>query len=245
MEVEVLGSSKPAARGLPTRLGISCRFLQADGSRSCDRQLGVSCIPGGDALPVRRLEAFQLCRMGAQDTLVPVEDVGGAHAAARAQGTLVPADNNGRGEPFTTERVAPSACMHCSPVHSAGPGNHFLTLAIVSSCSCAHHGKGKPPRLVANLSPDALCGSHAGTAQKSFHVRTGPLLDWCIDYSSVPAVCVATEHAWCAGSLNVPLSGSTQGRSSCLPTSQGPHSVSPGAQEVAQIARLGLATASL
>ena len=35
-------------------------------------------------------------------------------------------------------------------------------------------------------------------------MRTGPVLDWCIEHSDTPSLWIATELAWCGQTLQMP-----------------------------------------
>jgi hypothetical protein len=153
--------------------------------------------PGDAARPVRRLEAFQVCRLDDPSSLVPLEDVDGASTAVRGQGRLTPAGTAG-GEALA------SHCQGAGALWEPCKGSAKCAIQELWA-QCKKHALRQSCQrrtLGVMAATDRACAP-AGAAKESLHVRTGALQEWCIDYSgSDPALWVATEHAWCAPSLH-------------------------------------------
>lgn len=122
----------------------------------------------------------------------PLEEVDGVSEAVVAQGQVIPSDAIAAGD---APILLLSTCTNLRRRAPAWPGAMALILHIAWTCllsmdlaQVAHYLRGN--KIV-------TLGTADGASQ-SMHIRTGPLLNWALDYSGTMSVLVQTETAWYA-----------------------------------------------
>ena len=122
----------------------------------------------------------------------PLEEVDGVSEAVVAQGQVIPSDAIAAGDAPT---LLLGTCTELAPQSTSMAGSMASILHIAWTCllsmdlaQVAHYLRG---------SDISTLGTADGASQ-SMHIRTGPLLNWALDYSGTMSVLVQTETAWYA-----------------------------------------------